>query len=401
MPDRYHRNRFKRHQLDIEDTKHKLYDAAKRLIQSLSSPSVLSSIPYVHVYNGVVGVLYALGHASLILPEAGVVVESILRDIDIAKLVELHGGQSAGLLSQCSAFGVYALALYIIGHQTDAVQQAQMAISKAEEVLEYFIDDEVLYGRAGLLAILQQIEKILPETQGQHILRVRQRIVQQLIHNLEKITVGDLPLVLLWNDAPLLGAAHGLSGVLHVLLNDLKLLDEREKSLVFQSCKAFVRLQLRSGNFPASIDNKHEELVQWCHGCPGVIPFLIAAKNRICEISTCGDLAKLYDSALVKAIELTWKKGLLTKGPSICHGTSGNGYAFLRYYLDNHIQNSLIDALQFALFASEQEYGISRPTSPHSLFIGDAGVLLYITDCVLCIENRSDEVSGPVGVPFL
>src|SRR5262249_16939433 len=51
---------------------------------------------------------------------------------------------------------------------------------------------------------------------------------------------------------------------------------------------------------------------QWCHGAPGIV----------------ATLALYMDDELgVAAGELTWAAGPLGKGPSLCHGTAGNGYA--------------------------------------------------------------------------
>ena len=34
----------------------------------------------------------------------------------------------------------------------------------------------------------------------------------------------------------------------------------------------------------------------------------------------------------IKAGELIWERGLLKKGNGLCHGTAGNGYAFIHLY---------------------------------------------------------------------
>ena len=36
-----------------------------------------------------------------------------------------------------------------------------------------------------------------------------------------------------------------------------------------------------------------------------------------------------YRTAALKCGECIWRKGLLKKGPGICHGIAGSGYAFL------------------------------------------------------------------------
>uniref|UniRef100_F1LD19 LanC-like protein 3 n=1 Tax=Ascaris suum TaxID=6253 RepID=F1LD19_ASCSU len=43
-----------------------------------------------------------------------------------------------------------------------------------------------------------------------------------------------------------------------------------------------------------------------------------------------------------RALDLIWRKGVLHKGPGICHGVAGSGYAFLLYYRLTHEQVSLM-----------------------------------------------------------
>lgn len=101
------------------------------------------------------------------------------------------------------------------------------------------------------------------------------------------------------------GAAHGLAGVLFVLMHvPQPLLDKRcvprpcdcavpaEHSvhnaraassaweLVRSEALRLARLQDEAGNFPSSeehIDNR--QLVQWCHGAPGFLPMLCRARE--------------------------------------------------------------------------------------------------------------------------
>ena len=47
-------------------------------------------------------------------------------------------------------------------------------------------------------------------------------------------------------------------------------------------------------------------------------------------MQTFGD--KKYLRAAEKCGEVIWKRGLLRKGYGLCHGSAGNGYAFLGLY---------------------------------------------------------------------
>jgi hypothetical protein len=109
--------------------------------------------------------------------------------------------------------------------------------------------------------------------------------------------------------------------------------------------------------------------VQWCHGAPGIV----------------ATLAHLLDEdAAIGGGELTWRAGPLRKGANLCHGTAGNGYAFLALYRRTGDERWLERARSFAMHATLQveqartEYGRGR----YSLWTGDAGAALYLADCI-------------------
>jgi hypothetical protein len=109
--------------------------------------------------------------------------------------------------------------------------------------------------------------------------------------------------------------------------------------------------------------------VQWCHGAPGIV----------------ATLAPWMDQSLaVAAGELTWRAGPLRKGSGLCHGTAGNGYAFLALLERTGDELWLERARAFAMHAAAQvgraraEYGRGR----YSMWTGDLGVALYLADCL-------------------
>jgi hypothetical protein len=91
--------------------------------------------------------------------------------------------------------------------------------------------------------------------------------------------------------------------------------------------------------------------------------------------------------------ELTWNAGPLAKGAGLCHGTAGNGFAFLELFRRTGDELWLDRARQFAMHAIEQsermaaEYGRYR----YSLWTGDLGVAVYLHSCVI----------GRAGMPLL
>jgi lantibiotic modifying enzyme len=108
---------------------------------------------------------------------------------------------------------------------------------------------------------------------------------------------------------------------------------------------------------------------QWCHGAPGIV----------------ATLAPLLDEELaVAGGELTWRAGPLRKGANLCHGTAGNGYAFLALLERTGDERWLTRARAFALHAAAQversrsHYGRGR----YTLWTGDLGTALYLADCI-------------------
>lgn len=132
------------------------------------------------------------------------------------------------------------------------------------------------------------------------------------------------------------------------------------------------------GNFPSSLEAQERasvaDLVQWCHGAPG-IAFTFA---RAAEVFGCAR----YRDLAVACGAITWHRGLLRKGPGLCHGGAGNGYALLRLYRLTADPRYLHRARQFAAFYLDQHH-LRRcrvPDAPLSLFEGRAGWLCYLSD---------------------
>jgi hypothetical protein len=113
-------------------------------------------------------------------------------------------------------------------------------------------------------------------------------------------------------------------------------------------------------------------LVQHCHGAPGIVSCLAGLPNE-----------KL-DQLLIDAGELTWQAGPLEKGAGLCHGTAGNGYAFLKLFERTQDSMWLDRARAFAMHAINQnqrhynEYDRGR----YSLWTGDQGLAIYLWSCI-------------------
>jgi hypothetical protein len=106
--------------------------------------------------------------------------------------------------------------------------------------------------------------------------------------------------------------------------------------------------------------------LQWCCGAPGIV---------------IGAAEYLDEELLLAGAELVWRAGPHgdEKGANICHGTAGNGYAFLKTFERTGDERWLERARRFAMHALEQE---QRMPSRYSLFTGGIGVALFAADCI-------------------
>jgi hypothetical protein len=89
----------------------------------------------------------------------------------------------------------------------------------------------------------------------------------------------------------------------------------------------------------------------------------------------------LDEELLLAGAELPWRAGPpgLEKGSGICHGTAGNGYAFLKAFARTGDEQWLDRARRFAVHALEQ---VERLPARHSLFTGGIGAAVYAADCL-------------------
>jgi len=179
-----------------------------------------------------------------------------------------------------------------------------------------------------------------------------------------------------------LGAGHGFAATARVLIRGHHLLNgPRRNELFSRICDvlvATVEEDADCANWPAAwfpMSQGRKMLVQHCHGAPGMIT---------CLADIPVGLNARFDELLQKGGELIWRAGPLTKGPSLCHGTAGNGYAFLKLYRRTGDAKWLDRARAFAMYAIVQserhgkEYGQRR----YSLWTGDLGLAVYLWDCI-------------------
>jgi Lanthionine synthetase C-like protein len=173
-----------------------------------------------------------------------------------------------------------------------------------------------------------------------------------------------------------IGAGHGFASNAHSLLRGETLLEEERRGELHRAAvETATALALRDRdlvNWPTAVDaywaEQFQTRVQWCHGAPGLITSLASLPQD-----------RSADSLLEAAGELVWRAGPLRKGAGLCHGTAGNGCAFLALHARSGDERWLDRARMFGTHALEQVEG-AEPR--YSLWTGDIGVALYLTACL-------------------
>ena len=163
---------------------------------------------------------------------------------------------------------------------------------------------------------------------------------------------------------------HGLVGNVRALE---ALDDERREKLEQETAHVLARLAVTEdglANWPRR-EGADADQLQWCSGAPGIV--------------ACAS-SYLDEELLLAGAELIWQAGPpgMEKGSGLCHGTAGNGHAFLKVFERTGDELWLDRARRFAVHAVEQVE--RRGTGRYSLFTGDVGVALYVADC---LEGRS------------
>jgi hypothetical protein len=182
--------------------------------------------------------------------------------------------------------------------------------------------------------------------------------------------------------AHVLGPAHGFVGnVLALARGDL--LDGGRRAELERRAIAVTAAHARRADglaqWPESLEwprpgRPVQIRTQWCHGAPGIVA----------SLASLAPADDVLTELLVAGGELTWRAGPLRKGAGLCHGTAGNGFAFLKLFERTQDELWLHRARAFAMHAIEQvertraQFGRGH----HTLWSGDLGTALYLSSCV-------------------
>jgi hypothetical protein len=327
------------------------------------------------LYYGACGVMWALHH---------------LQDLGAANLARSYRDQAQRLLDQTPAFmgaqfaaerasymmGETPIRLWASAWQRDAESQAAL-----HTLLRGNLNHparELMWGSPGSLLAASFVH----ESTG-----------DAMWADLYRETAAQLWSQLLWSDefachywmqdlygtqSTYLDAVHGFVATAHCVLRGLHLLAEDEQvrwlACIANTVQKTATWEGGQVNWRARLTPAPTKplLMQFCHGSPGFV---------ICLGNFPG---VALDATLLAAGEATWAAGPLNKGSNLCHGTGGNGYAFLKLWQRTGNELWLQRARAFAMHgitqteADRAHYGQGR----YSLWTGDVGFAIYLWHCI-------------------
>jgi lantibiotic modifying enzyme len=328
-------------------------------------------------YVGASGVLWALDYlrreSYAVADEAWLVhqLEVMVRHIP----EERGAGPMAEVVS--FLFGDLPVILHLLNLTGDIKWRAL-----AQERIEQSINDpvrEIMWGTPGVLlltGLIRDIElrKSIAGIEHKHI----NRLFESWNYETEGMTLWREELY--GNHALCLGPVHGFTGQIWPLLRRLSSLDDSQRTTVIERTRqVLIQTAIHDGNhvnWPTVFSGEGgatSGLLQFCHGAPGIV---IAC----CSFPHDDEV----DALLENAGELVWDAGPLKKGSNLCHGTGGNGYAFLKLHERTGKSIWLDRARAFAMHGINQ-YRTERSEVGHgrfSLWTGDPGFAIYLLGCI-------------------
>jgi lantibiotic modifying enzyme len=343
-------------------------------VHPLDRPSADRAKPFKMLYFGAAGVIWALDY----LRRVGAT--TVTHDYS-KTLADLASRNRADLnLSEPQSFS------YLMGDT--GIQLVQWRINPTEKLADQIFHSieqniknparEFMWGAPGtMLAALFMFEF----TRDERWKELFSLNIRQISSELVKLT--DLGCYTWTQDlygqtGLYLGAVHGFAANVLTIMKGRDLVDPEIihllASLATDTLERSAKVEDGYANWPPELGGT-KYLIQHCHGAPGMI-------NCLAELPS--GLRAGFDDLLAKGGELVWKAGPLTKGANLCHGTAGNGYAFLKLYRRTGDAKWLARARAFAMHSISQwerhaqKFGQLR----YSLWTGDLGLAIYLWDCI-------------------
>ncbi|CAI9088548.1 OLC1v1022898C1 [Oldenlandia corymbosa var. corymbosa] len=289
------------------------------------------------LYTGVLGTAFLLFKAYQVTNDK----RDLAISSEIIKACDSAASESSRVTFICGRAGVCALGAVVAKHIGDD-RLCEHYLNEFEKIkLTNELPNELLYGRAGFLWACAFLNKNLgPETITSTQMRA---VVDEIINYGRQLATRGCPLMYEWHGKKYWGAAHGLAGIMHVLM-DMDLQPDEIQD-VKGTLHYMIKNRFPSGNYPSSEGSERDRLVHWCHGATGVA-LALAKASEVFD-------SKEFLQAAIEAGEVVWHRGLL-KRVGLCHGISGNTYVFLSLHRLTGRPEYLHRARAFACFLHDR-----------------------------------------------
>ena len=330
-------------------------------------------VPFINVYLGASGVVCALarlarsGRAGTALDLAAIAAELPARYRAGDELANLYPVPQPSLLMGESG-------ILLVADELAPTQDGRERLLTVVAANEDNPAQELCWGSPGtMVAALELLRRTADERAAEAWRRSAERLLAAWT---DEVWTQEL----YGRRQQYVGPGHGFAGCVQALLQGRALLDAGQAAdIERRAIDVLGRHAQRADDvaqWPALLDTLGPPPIrtQWCHGAPGMVVALAPVLPREPGV----------DELLAAGGELTWQAGPLVKGSGLCHGTAGNGFAFLALFARTGDERWLERARRFAMHAIAQverarsELGRGRAT----LYTGDPGVALYLDACL-------------------
>ncbi|WP_296924733.1 LanC-like protein [Polaromonas sp.] len=331
--------------------------------------------PRHELYGGACGVIWALHH----LQQRGAVkLANALQSAQVLRLLEPNRalmGHSQG------AFGAYLMGDTSLRMVAFAIAPDDTQAAAIAHLVEATVDHparELMWGSPGTMLAALFMQRRTGEARWTSLFRkTAEKLASQLLwsqeegcHYWDQDLYGQI--------STYLDGVHGFAATASVLRQGRDLLAPDQARTWEERIAATMG---RTAEWEDGLANWRNQLtrprggsklMQYCHGAPGYV------------ICLAGFPGPALDDTLLAAGEAIWQAGPLCKGSNLCHGTGGNGYAFLKLHTRFGGTRWLDRARAFAMHSIVQaedalaEHGQWR----FSLWTGDLGLAIYLLDCI-------------------
>jgi len=223
---------------------------------------------------------------------------------------------------------------------------------------------ELMWGMPGSMLACVHMSEMTGEPRWRAVFEVQ---ATRLLEELEETPEGPLWTQDLYGSRQRwLGPVHGYAGNMIALICGWNWLTADQRARITDAVPRTLdanawRSKLGANWGAIAGRDSPPNLCQHCHGAPDIV-------------TTFADVpfaSSLLDALLLDGGEFIWAAGPLAKGSNLCHGTGGNGYAFLKLYRRNRDAVWLDRARAFAMTSDRPVPGGTRRVRTGSLRVVD------------------------------